>query len=1090
MSLSNGERNPVECLAEEFLERHRRGERPALTEYVDRHPEWAEEIRQVFPALVLMERLKPATGDVTGTFLTGVQPRVGQVPERLGDFRILREVGRGGMGIVYEAEQESLGRHVALKVLPSHALLNPRHLQRFLREARSAARLHHTNIVPVFGVGEADGLHYYVMQFIAGSGVHEVVDELRQFKAANRLAPAADADPAHEEGLLEITQGSPTGRSSAPAATVLGDSGAGPAAAPHGPRAPESRPASEILSGSGANFAKAVARVGLQVAEALAYAHGQGVLHRDIKPSNLLLDFQGTAWVADFGLAKAAEDGDDLSVDGNLLGTLRYMAPERFEGKADARSDLYALGLTLYELLTLRPAFDQTDRDRLIHQVTTEVPPRPRTLDPAIPRDLETIVLKAIEHDPARRYQDASELADDLERFVADRPIQARSVGGIERAWKWARRKPAIAGLMVALTVSLVGGFVGVTWQWRQAVAAGDDARASASKAQTNATHARETVNTFCTLVSEEQLLDQPGMQPLRRRLLGLALKYYQTFRGQQGDDPALMKELAEAAMRSGMIADELGDVNEAYVAFLRAKDILKAQSLRYPDDVAIRLLLARCCIEIEDANRSNDLSYIHVATAIRDFEGKTLMEPLVVADPHNLDYLRLLGRSYHMNAWTDFRGGRASASAVHARKAIDTLEEVRRAAPEDWEAAGWLAAAYSDLAFLDGQVGQRADPVLSFGRALTLFEAIERRFPTSRRRRLDRAQCLVQLALARIDLGRFGEAATDLRDAHDRLGRLHREDPDTVDVRYWLAVSKRGLGQVAMALGSSDAGPLLREAIGLHEAVPAESLAGRDMIELGWSYLWLGRADFLAGRRDEIPALRVKLATTLGAVKQRSLVGFPLPTQSSEIARIEDLVGLFLTSDRDTPPAEQIAADRQRVRDRQSRVDKQPADPVLRYQIGWGLAQLAEVLLREGQVVEARSTLVVSLTSLEELVRVDPKNLRWKHGLARALEIQARVEARTARPVEARAAAGRAVAIAEELARTDPAYFYELACMLNVRELVSPSEAHAASAIAALHRAIDAGFDNDHLLRTDGRLDGLRSRPDFPASIRSSKRR
>src|SRR5262249_58234053 len=137
--------------------------------------------------------------------------------------------------------------------------------------------------------------------------------------------------------------------------------------------------------------AREVARVGLQVAGAVAYRHAPGVLHRDIKPSNLLLDVKGTVWVADFGLAKALADGDGLTNEGDVLGTLRYMAPERFRGQSDARSDLYALGLTLYELLTLRPAFDQDDRDRLIHQVTTGVPPRPRALKPEIPRDLETI---------------------------------------------------------------------------------------------------------------------------------------------------------------------------------------------------------------------------------------------------------------------------------------------------------------------------------------------------------------------------------------------------------------------------------------------------------------------------------------------------------------------------------------------------------------------------------------------------------------------------------------------------------------------------------------------------------------------------
>ena len=152
------DRNPVEKLAEEFVERHRRGERPTLAEYTDKYPQWAEEIRDLFPALVLMEGLKPAAGDDTGSF-RGATTADGRKLDRVGDYRILREVGRGGMGIVYEAEQESLGRHVALKVLPSYALLDPKHLHRFEREARAAAGLHHTNIVPVFGVGEHDGIH-------------------------------------------------------------------------------------------------------------------------------------------------------------------------------------------------------------------------------------------------------------------------------------------------------------------------------------------------------------------------------------------------------------------------------------------------------------------------------------------------------------------------------------------------------------------------------------------------------------------------------------------------------------------------------------------------------------------------------------------------------------------------------------------------------------------------------------------------------------------------------------------------------------------------------------------------------------------
>jgi eukaryotic-like serine/threonine-protein kinase len=227
MTSSSSDRNPVERLAEEFVERHRRGERPTLGEYTERYPELAEQIRELFPALVAREQLKPAEATAAETTVQPPPPL-----ERLGDFRILREVGRGGMGVVSEAEQVSLGRRVALKVLPASVLSEPRQVERFEREAKAAVRLHHTNIVPVYGVGHDQGLHFYVMQFIPGQPLDQLLTELK-----------TNAVPR------------------------TGTSG---------------------LSGSGRPYRRSVARIGVQAAPALAYAHQQGVLHRDVKPSNLL----------------------------------------------------------------------------------------------------------------------------------------------------------------------------------------------------------------------------------------------------------------------------------------------------------------------------------------------------------------------------------------------------------------------------------------------------------------------------------------------------------------------------------------------------------------------------------------------------------------------------------------------------------------------------------------------------------------------------------------------------------------------------------------------------------------------------------
>jgi serine/threonine protein kinase/WD40 repeat protein/Tfp pilus assembly protein PilF len=498
MSGSQAKRNPVEELAEEFLERYRLGERPSLSEYIRRHPELAEEIRELFPALVMMEEVGAKSGQVPSDRpLSGARPFC----ERLGDYRILREVGRGGMGIVYEAEQESLGRHVALKVLPTQATAFSLNLQRFRREARSAARLHHTNIVPVYDVGDFQGIHYYAMQFIQGQGLDEVLNELRRLrgirgdeKDASKDGPSAPTrgkvsfDPnltgSLVHGLLtnQFSAGSPEGgnpqeirasekEQGVAVPTFPGVAAVNPEKSPRisSPLVNSTEEMDALCSHDSASkrsdlsaqsdypFYRSVARIGLQVAEALAYAHGQKVLHRDIKPANLLLDLQGTVWVTDFGLAK--EEGDDLTHTGDLVGTLRYMAPERFHGESDARSDVYSLGLTLYELLTLHHAFEETDRYRLIERVTHEEPPRPRKYDPRLPRDLETIVLKAIAKEPKLRYQTAAALAEDLRRFLTDRPIQARRTAVWEHAWRWCRRNPQMAGLsaLVLFLVVVVG---------------------------------------------------------------------------------------------------------------------------------------------------------------------------------------------------------------------------------------------------------------------------------------------------------------------------------------------------------------------------------------------------------------------------------------------------------------------------------------------------------------------------------------------------------------------------------------------------------------------------------------------------------
>jgi len=412
--------NLLNVLAYEFTERYRRGERPSLNEYKACYPKLAEEIQALFATLVMIER--QGSGDAAPVNPSANRPKSeGPIPDHLGDYRILREIGRGGMGIVYEAVQESLGRHVALKVLTHNQYVGSAQLLRFQREARAAALLHHTNIVPVFGVGEHGGVEYYAMQYIQGQSLDTVLQQVRRQR--------------REVGRTRVIES-----------------------------------ASSILGGTDAQYFRSVARVGIQVAEALAYAHLHGVVHRDIKPGNLLLDQKGTIWVTDFGLAKE-EGADELTSPGDVVGTLRYLAPERFQGKTDPRSDLYSLGLTLYEMITLKPAFPASHRVQLINAILHDEPARPRSLDPGIPRDLETIVLKAVSKNPSDRFLSALAMAAELKRYVEGRPIRLRRVSLPERIWRWSERNPAVAVLLLlatSLTAILLAGSALAAWNFHK----------------------------------------------------------------------------------------------------------------------------------------------------------------------------------------------------------------------------------------------------------------------------------------------------------------------------------------------------------------------------------------------------------------------------------------------------------------------------------------------------------------------------------------------------------------------------------------------------------------------------------------------
>ena len=450
----------LEEIVEEFLDRLRQGESPNLEEYARRFPAFESDLRATLPALALVENHKDDAnfgGHADGEQVEG---------REIGDYRLISEIGRGGMGVVYEAEQRSLGRRVALKLLPERLTFNEAIRKRFSREARAAAKMHHTNIVPVFEVGEDDGQVFYAMQRIEGCGLDQVISAINLIlSAGNGRAVAAreDSTPRSRKlaAALMTARFSPRHLSDSSSGTVVEkvDEGA------NDRNTAESNAPSEFdkntvaasrqrLRGGDGELYFSIARLGMQAADALAYAHARGIIHRDIKPSNLILDTSGVVWISDFGLAKAEDDG--LTQTGEFLGTVRYMSPERFRGECDASADIYALGLTLYELLVLRPAFDSADRVELMSLITQSEPPLLQAIDRSIPRDLTSIIGKAIEKDPSRRYDTAAAMAEDLQRFIVGQPIRARPISTFERSIRWSRQHRSLAALFLTIATFIV----------------------------------------------------------------------------------------------------------------------------------------------------------------------------------------------------------------------------------------------------------------------------------------------------------------------------------------------------------------------------------------------------------------------------------------------------------------------------------------------------------------------------------------------------------------------------------------------------------------------------------------------------------
>jgi serine/threonine protein kinase/predicted Zn-dependent protease len=929
------------------------GRRPDRAELLARFPELADDLETCLASLEFIRQagVRPAAVAPDGPDAEALAPGV------LGDYRIVREVGRGGMGVVYEADQLSLGRRVALKVLPFAATLDPRHLQRFKNEAMAAAQLHHGNIVPVYAVGSERGVHYYAMQFVEGRSLAAVVAEVRQA------------------------------------------SGAGPSAGPA-----EATPLPEVLAAGRARKARAyfreVARLGIQAAEALEHAHQCGVVHRDVKPANLLVDGHGHLWVTDFGLARSAGN-PGLTLTGDVVGTLRYMSPEQAlgqHGRVDHHTDIYSLGVSLYELLTLQPAFAGADQQELLRQIDGGTPRRLRRLNHRIPRELETIVLKSMEREPAERYATAQELADDLRRFLDDRPIRARRPTLLARGVRWARRHRTLVGAAaVGALLAVLGLVVSVVLISRER----DEAVRQRNEADVQRHLARQAVDAMYTNVAEAFLAHQPGLQPLQRQFLLKALESYEQFAQDRGDDPAVRHGMGRAILRVANIHEWLGEVDKAGPAYERAVAVLGKLAADAPDVPAYREDLAdayasqgKLLAQTGELARAEQVTRQAITTSERLVSEDTA-GPLVRARLANY-------RSSLASLLAE--AGRLTEAEPLFRQAAAVLERLAAELPDDPKYARLWAQNCRRLGWLLRRTGQAPEAETWLRRALATQELLTARHPQIPVHRSDLVLTADELGQLLWDQRRSAEAERILDIGFDQRKRLAANFPDVPQYRHDLA---RGYNNRA----------LLRMSDG--RAAEAEGLLGAARALL----------QELVAECPAVPLYRFDLAkchTTWGM-----FYGTMGRFADAEKALREALAGYG-----------RLAAGA-------------PGQLSYQEQVAVGHKNLGVLFARSGQSAEALETYKKARVLFDKLAEGHPEMPHYRFELAGAYLEIASQRRRTAAPREANEADRQALNLLEQLAGAFPkSALYLRECAWQLATAADPDQRHASRAIGLARQA------------------------------------
>lgn len=1064
MTEGNSDTELIGRLAEEYLDRYRRGEQPSLREYTRQHPELADRIGELFPLMLKMEDAileEPATLEQHPT----QSPAAGMVQRRLGDYLILREIGRGGMGVVYEAEQISLGRRVAVKTLPAQVVDDETLMDRFRREARAAASLHHTNIVPVYEVGQDHDTMYYAMQLIRGEPLNDVLRELRGHRqgSARASSPAESGSVGHgpqpttaalaAQSLLAGVQATgeeddesqafdftaPTRSSDEPLHATESLQASGESSGPDDFAASvdsvrmsldTTGSSSAVLPGASEvsnveddirPYFRSVAHLGVQVADALACAHEKEIIHRDIKPSNLLLDTHGKIWITDFGIAKTG--GDDLTHTGDLLGTLRYMAPERFRGGCDPSSDVYSLGITLYEMLALQPAYDEQDRLKLIHRISHEDPPRLKLVDPRVPSDLETIVFKAIQREPERRYRSARELRDDLQRFLEDRPIAARHTSRREQVWRWCRRNPAVAmltGTLATLLVVLAVASTAAAFHFRQIAKEREDARDLAvqreAESHRNFRMARDAVDQYLIQVSEDPRLESSGLETLRRDLLETAQGFYAQLVELDSSDPELRAEQGRAFRSLASITKELGSLEEASSFYRRSEEILRELSREHPDVPEYREALAKVCSDLGNVLRETER--LAEAEAAYD-EAFALRRQLTREHPDNLQYRDDLQKIYNNLAVIYFQTGRNEQSESAYREALRLVEQLSESDPENHDYRLSLGRVKNNLGvFYFHAVGRHEAAEKALRTAIEVHQQLTKSHPSKPGYQLELALSLRNLGDVLRAAKRETEAEAAYHESLEMGQRLAADHPDVPHYQAAVITSLYRLGIFHEALDQREqAEARFQQAVELGQQLAADYPdMPKGQMEAAHALYHLGEFYNKAGRKQEAKTAYSALVEVKDRLRQ---INPETAVFRRELSSHLTALGLMYKHLKQYDLAEETLTSAVEMRERLA--TEFPDDTYYQIRLGGSYVNLGSSIRRNGRTNDALPWYDQAVPILRTAHRQAPDDFLGANFLKNALIGRAYIFGELKRTEESLADYRSAIEMVEKMAKEHP---------------------------------------------------------------------